>query len=78
MGIKITLPQPRMVALACNSSTRDAKEERSLSLGHLGLHGEFETSLGYTVRLCLKKRKKPLQNQTKKQRKEEKRKKRKK
>jgi hypothetical protein len=40
-----------------NSSTGDPEAGGSKDHGQPGLHSEFETSLGYIIRLCLNKRK---------------------
>jgi hypothetical protein len=47
-----------MVVHACNPSIQEAEAGRSLILGQLGLHSEFEDSLRYTERPCQKERKK--------------------
>jgi hypothetical protein len=45
-----------MVLHTCNSSTQEAEVEGSRVQGPPGLHGEFQVSLAYKGRPCLKKK----------------------
>jgi hypothetical protein len=46
-----------MVAYAYNSSTLKASVRKSIQTqGQVGLHSKFKASIGYKVRLCLKRK----------------------
>jgi hypothetical protein len=53
------------VAHACNPSTQEAEAEGSQIQGQPILHSEFQVSLGYRVRHCLKINQKKTQNKIK-------------
>jgi hypothetical protein len=44
-----------MVVHTCNASTWEGEAGELCIQGQPGLHSKFQTSLGYTVRYCLKK-----------------------